>query len=262
MGSRVGNFDGRSTGVKTEIPARNVRRPVPEFVRQPRASKEQEVTGMSGFHSFSVGQFQCVAVSDGTNAYPAAHVFANAPPQRRDQVLRQHNLPSDAIVLSDTGYSAIWAGSLIKITRPDQLFLRASGSLGWAFPAGLGAKCAYPDRPVVCFSGDGAFWYHLQEIETAVRWEIPTVTVINNNGVLGQSQIGIRRAYGDDRGRETDQYRFMDTDFAAIAEDMGALGIRVQKPGDAGDAIRQALEARRPAVVDVVTEPESFPILK
>lgn len=54
---------------------------------------------MSGFHSFSVGQFQCVAVSDGTNAYPAAHVFTNAPPQRRDQVLRQHNLPSDAIVL-------------------------------------------------------------------------------------------------------------------------------------------------------------------
>lgn len=55
---------------------------------------------MSGFHNFSVGQFRCVAVSDGTNAYPAAQVFANAPRQRLDQVLRQHNLASDAIVLS------------------------------------------------------------------------------------------------------------------------------------------------------------------
>jgi len=189
---------------------------------------------------------------------------SDAVPIRPERLCREISeaLPADAVVLSDTGYSAIWAGSLIRVTSPDQLFLRASGSLGWAFPAGLGAKCALPGRPVVCFSGDGAFWYHLQEIETAVRCDIPTVTVINNNSVLGQCQIGIRRSYGDDRGRETDQYRFMDTNFAKIAEDMGALGIRVKKPDEVGKAIRRALESNRPAVVDVVTEPESFPILK
>jgi len=188
---------------------------------------------------------------------------SDAVPIRPERLCREisHALPDDAVVLSDTGYSAIWAGSLIRITSPDQLFLRASGSLGWAFPAGIGAKCALPGRPVVCFSGDGAFWYHLQEIETAVRWDIPTVTVINNNSILGQCQIGIRRSYGDDRGRETDQYRFLDTNFAKLAEDMGALGIRVKKPDEVGNAIRLALESNRPAVVDVVTEPESFPIL-
>ncbi|HUT64569.1 MAG TPA: thiamine pyrophosphate-dependent enzyme, partial [Spirochaetota bacterium] len=62
-------------------------------------------------------------------------------------------------------------------------------------------------------------------------------------------------------GRETDQYRFLDTNFAKLAEDMGALGIRVKKPDEVGNAIRLALESNRPAVVDVVTEPESFPIL-
>ncbi len=189
---------------------------------------------------------------------------SDAVPIRPERLCREISdaLPADAVVLSDTGYSAIWAGSLIRITSPDQLFLRASGSLGWAFPAGLGVKCALPERPVVCFSGDGAFWYHLQEIETAVRWDIPTVTVINNNSLLGQCQIGIRRAYGDERGRETDQYRFMDTNFAKIAEDMGALGIRVKNPDEVGNAILRALESNRPAVVDVVTEPESYPILK
>ncbi len=189
---------------------------------------------------------------------------SDAVPVRPERLCREITgaLPSDAVVVSDTGYSAIWAGTLIRITKPDQLFIRASGSLGWAFPAGVGAKCALPDRPVVTFSGDGAFWYHLQELETAVRRDIPTVTVINNNSVLGQSQLGIRRAYGKDKGKETDQYRFMDTNFARIAESMGALGIRVERPEEIRDAVETAVASDRPAVVDVVTEPESFPILR
>ena len=170
-------------------------------------------------------------------------------------------LPENAVVVADTGYSAIWAGTLIEIKRPGQLFLRAAGSLGWAFPAALGAKCAQPDRPVVCFSGDGAFWYHLCEIETAVRWNIPTVTVINNNSVLGQSQLGIRRAYRGEPGSVEQQYRFNDTDFARLARDLGAVGIRVEKPGDIRGALRQALASGRPAVVDVVTEAESHPCM-
>jgi len=170
-------------------------------------------------------------------------------------------LPGNAVVVADTGYSAIWAGTLIDITRPEQIFLRASGSLGWAFPASLGAKCALPDRPVLCFSGDGAFWYHLCELETAVRRNIPTVTIINNNSVLGQSQLGIRRAYRDDKGAEQEQYRFQDTNFARLAEDLGAFGIRVEKPEEIAPAIRRAIAENRPAVVDVVTEAESHPLL-
>ncbi len=170
-------------------------------------------------------------------------------------------LPENAVVVADTGYSAIWAGTLIEINEPGQLFLRAAGSLGWAFPAALGAKCAVGQRPVVCFSGDGAFWYHLCEIETAVRWDIPTVTVINNNSVLGQSQLGIRRAYRGEPGRVEQQYRFNDTDFARLARDLGAVGIRVEKPGDIRGALRQALASGRPAVIDVVTEAESHPCL-
>jgi acetolactate synthase I/II/III large subunit len=170
-------------------------------------------------------------------------------------------LPPNAVVVSDTGYSAIWAGTLIAIKQPGQLFLRAAGSLGWAFPASLGAKCAQPDRPVVCFSGDGAFWYHLCELETAVRWNIPTVTVINNNSVLGQSQLGIRKAYRGEPGKSEQQYRFNTTNFARLAEDLGAVGIRVEKPGEIRDALKRALAMNRPVVVDVVTESESHPCM-
>lgn len=187
---------------------------------------------------------------------------SDAVPIRPERLCREISavLPLDALVFADTGYSAIWAGTLIDIVSSDQVFIRASGSLGWAFPAALGAKCALPQRPVICFTGDGAFWYHLSELETAVRRNIPTVTVINNNSVLGQSQMGIRRAYRGETGKEEEQYRFNDTDFAQLARNLGAFGVRVEKPCDIKPALLEALSSGKPAVIDVVTEAESHPL--
>ncbi len=91
---------------------------------------------------------------------------------------------------------------------PHSLFIRAAGSLGWAFPASLGAKCAAPDRPVVCFTGDGGFWYHLTELETAIRCGIKTVTVVNNNYGFGQCQPDIDIAYGDNPGNIDELCKF------------------------------------------------------
>ncbi len=185
-------------------------------------------------------------------------------PVRPERLCREISevLPQDAILVADTGYTAIWAGSLISMTDPGQTFLRAAGSLGWAFPAALGAKCAAPDRPVFCFSGDGAFWYHLCELETAARRGIKTITIVNNNSRLGQCVLGIRRAYRDDPGSKKHQYAFRDTNFARIAGEMGCFGVRVERPDGIQAAIRQAIEQDKPAVVDVVTEGEAHPILK
>ncbi len=71
-------------------------------------------------------------------------------------------LPKDAILFADTGYAALLTGTLMHLRHPAQRFYRAAGSLGWSFPASLGGKCAAPDRPVVCFTGDGGFFYHLR----------------------------------------------------------------------------------------------------
>jgi acetolactate synthase-1/2/3 large subunit len=183
---------------------------------------------------------------------------SNASPIRPERLCREITdaLPSDAILVADTGYAGIWAGTMVYLNHPGQSCFRAAGSLGWALPASLGAKCAAPDRPVVCFTGDGGLWYHISELETASRRGIVTVTVVNNNHCLRQTLAGINRAYGDRPGKRHEMYKFREVNFARIAEEMGCIGIRVESPEDISDALKTALKADVPTVVDVVTDPE------
>jgi acetolactate synthase-1/2/3 large subunit len=162
-------------------------------------------------------------------------------------------LPENAVLVADTGYASIWTATMVTLSRPQQTYLRAAGSLGWGFPAALGAKCAAPERPVICFTGDGGFWYHLSELETARRNRINTVTIINNNNALAQGIDDIHAMYGDRPGNPAELYQFEPVSFARIAEEIGCLGIRVEHPDAIGAAIRQALAADRPAVVEDMT---------
>ena len=175
-------------------------------------------------------------------------------PERICAELTRHT-PEDAIVVVDTGHAGMWMGGMYDLASPRQSYLRSAGHLGWAFPAGLGAKCACPDRPVITFTGDAGLWYHIAEIETAARWGINAITVVNNNASGNQSKRGFDRVYG---GTQTEQARelwtFSKVNFARIAEDMGALGMRVEKPADMGPALKQALSANRPVILDVVTD--------
>jgi len=175
-------------------------------------------------------------------------------PERLCAELSKH-VPDDAIVVVDTGHAGMWMGGMFDLTSPRQSYMRSAGHLGWAFPAGLGAKCGAPERPVVTFTGDAGFWYHIAEIETAARWGINAVTVVNNNGGGNQSKRGFDRVYG---GKQTDKARelwtFRQSNFARIAEDMGALGIRVEEAKAFPAALAQALAANRPVVIDVVTD--------
>jgi len=179
-------------------------------------------------------------------------------PARICHELTQH-MPDDAIVVVDTGHAGMWMGGMYDLRMPTQSYMRSAGHLGWAFPAGLGAKAACPERPVVVFTGDAGFWYHIGEIETAVRWKLNSVTLVNNNGGGNQSKRGFDRAYGGtqtDRGRELWTYRPMN--FARLAEDMGALGIRVEQPDGIALALARALAADRPAVIDIATDIEAM----
>ncbi|HXO03878.1 MAG TPA: thiamine pyrophosphate-binding protein [Stellaceae bacterium] len=165
-------------------------------------------------------------------------------------------LPADGVLVADTGYSGIWTGTMIDLNGAGQTYLRAAGSLGWAFPASLGAKCAAGARKVVCFTGDGGFYYHLAELESARRYNIATVTVVNNNSGFGQNLTGVRRISGNRPGRGEELIRFGPTDFTAVARAFGVRGIRVEQPGDVAPALAEALAANEPVVVDVVTDLE------
>jgi acetolactate synthase-1/2/3 large subunit len=185
---------------------------------------------------------------------------SDAVPMRPERILREVGdwLPSDTLVVCDTGHAGMWSAQQFWVNKPWD-FIRAAGSLGWAFPASLGAKVAMPKKPVVCFTGDGGFWYHLQELETAVRCGIPTVTVVNNNDALNQETMIFRQAYGGKPSKkEGEMWHFSQVNFAEIAKSMGALGIRVTKPAEIRSALDQALSSGRPAVVEVISDIEAL----
>ena len=180
---------------------------------------------------------------------------AEATPMRPERISKEVEafLPSDAILLSDTGHASYWTGAHIEL-QSGQTFLRAAGSLGWALPAALGAKCAQPDRPVICYTGDGGFYYHIAELETAARYGINAVIVVNNNRSLNQETHIFAQAYGGQQTTGFEMWQFEDLDLSAIARAMGCFGERVEQPDGIRPALERALESGRPAVVDIASD--------
>jgi acetolactate synthase I/II/III large subunit len=179
-------------------------------------------------------------------------------PERLSAELTRH-LPGDALLVSDTGHSGMWTGGFVDLTQPGQGYIRAAGSLGWGLPAALGAQVAQPDRPVILFTGDGGLWYHIGELETAARWQIPATIVVNNNRSLNQEINVYTKAYGGSlHGRHGELWHFEDVDFARVAESMGVAGITVTKAADFESALDKALAAAGPVLVNVVTEIEAL----
>lgn len=199
----------------------------------------------------------CRSTVGAWNTEYASVMASDAVPIRPERVCAELSglVPDDGMVVVDTGHAGMWMGGFYDLRSSTQRYLRSAGHLGWAFPAALGAKCGAPHRPVICFTGDSGLWYHVGDIETAVRFGINTITVVNNNHSGNQSMRGFDRAYG---GRQTEQARelwvFTEVDFARLAEDMGAVGIRVEHPGEFRPAMERALAANRPVVIDVVTD--------
>ena len=186
-----------------------------------------------------------------------AMLSSDAVPMRPERICREISaaLPDDAVVVADTGHSGIWSGTMISLTRPGQRYIRCAGTLGWAFPGSLGVKCALPNRPVVCFTGDGGFYYHLSELETAARCGINAVIVVNDNHSLNQEIRLMDHAYGgQQRGRAEEMWVFKETDFAQVAQAMGCVGMRVERPEELGPALQRAFAAERPVVIDVLSD--------
>ena len=182
---------------------------------------------------------------------------ADVAPIRPERVCKEISdaLPPDGIVVSDTGHAGIWTARFIELRHPGQSYYCIAGSLGWGFLSVFGVKCVHPDRPVVCFTGDGGFYYHIAELETARRHNINAVIVVNNNSALNQEIKLNDIAYGGkQRGRAQEMWRFPEVNFAKVAESFGCAGIRVEKPGELNAALKKAIAMGKPVVVDVVTD--------
>jgi acetolactate synthase-1/2/3 large subunit len=187
----------------------------------------------------------------------AAHDGSDGQRMRPEAVMAavEAQMADDAILVADTGYAAAWAGALAEVKTAGRHFLRADGSLGWAFPASMGAQMAAPDRQVICVTGDGGFGYHVGDIETAVRLELPVVVVILNNQTLAFEAHVQTLLYGHVVPEVND---FVDVDYGLVARAFGANGVRVTTAAAFSEALADALQRRGPTIIDAVIDREAI----
>lgn len=155
-----------------------------------------------------------------------------------------------AVVVQDAPTFGVWMQKYLLFDEPGSYYAAAGGSMGWGLPASFGLQLARPEERVIGVIGDGAFWMVAQDLETAVREGIPTVTIITNNFAYGNTRDRQKSAHG---GRYLGVF-YDNPDFAKFAELLGAHGERVEKAEELLPAIKRALAAGRPAVIDVIQD--------
>lgn len=163
-------------------------------------------------------------------------------------------IPDDAVLVRDGGCTALWELAYSEIRQRDYLWTSNFGHLGTGLPYAIGAQLAHPARRVVLITGDSAFQFHISELETAVRKGLPIVCVINSDGAWGMEHMGFRNAFGPGKDVEV---RWGTVRFDQIAQGYGAHGEYVTTTSEIGPAMRRALGAGRPAVVQIVTDPQT-----
>jgi acetolactate synthase-1/2/3 large subunit len=155
-----------------------------------------------------------------------------------------------AVLVQDAPSMGVWIQRHVDFTSPDTFYAAAGGSMGWGFPAAMGMQLARPQERIITVSGDGSFWMVAQDLETAVRENLPVVNVINNNSAFGNTRDRQRSAHG---GRYLGVF-YGNPDFAAFARLLGAHGERVESADGLVPALDRALASGRPAIVDVIQD--------
>jgi acetolactate synthase I/II/III large subunit len=186
----------------------------------------------------------------------APQMHSNAVPIKTPRLFMeiQNFVNADTIVVVDAGGSSYWSPAYLELAPENQaLYPRGAAAIGSALPMALGAQLAAPHKRVICISGDGGFGYNIMELETAVRLNLPVVNIIVNNHSLGME----RRGYIEYAGEvPPGPISFSPQDFSKIAQAFNCFGARAERPGDIREAIAAALTSGRPAIVDVLTDPE------
>jgi len=159
-----------------------------------------------------------------------------------------------AIVVADVGQNQMWAAQFLCHTAPRKFLTSGGmGAMGFAIPAAIGAALAKPDSRVVAIAGDGGAQMTFEELIVAVERKLPITIIILNNGCLGMvrqiQELFYRRKYSGVFLRSPD--------FIALARAHGASGIRVKDPAKLDAAVRRAVAARKPTVVEVAVDPEA-----
>ena len=215
------------------------------------AARQAQVAELAQQKAGERDELDAALAADASPMHPA-HVPATA----------REVFGDDGMLVIDGGNTAVWCAHYYRNARPDAIHSTFKfGMLGAGVGQALGLKVAHPDRPVACITGDGAMAMHLQEIETAVREQLPVVYVVLCDRQWGmvkltqQFGIGELRAAMGIEGEGTINTDFEEVRFHEVAQAMGAHGERVSAPGDLRGVLQRALDSGRPAVIHVDVDP-------
>ena len=185
------------------------------------------------------------------------------PASREGRIMPQHVIESiydltqgDAIITTEVGQHQMWTAQYYKFKTPRSLITSGGlGTMGYGFPAAIGAKIARPDKTVIDIAGDGSIQMNIQELGTAMQYKVPVIVCILNNQYLGMVRQWQGLFY---RGRYSYTDISLQPDFVKLAEAYGAVGMRVTEPDQVKDALLEAMKVEdRPVFIDFIVEREA-----
>jgi len=180
----------------------------------------------------------------------------NATPIRPPYIMKVLNekIASDAIISLDVGENCWWFGRNFQMKKTQKMVMSGQlASMGFGLPGAMAAALAYPDRQVVCISGDGGFTMVMGDFLTALKYQLPVKVFILNN-----KQLGMIMQEQKVEGYPSVQTELYDFSFAVFAEQAGGVGIKVTEPSQLEAAVEKALAANRATIVDIDTDPRRF----
>ena len=169
-------------------------------------------------------------------------------------------LNPEAILTTDVGQNQMWAAHFFDTQKPRKFISSGGlGTMGFGFPAAIGAKVACPDDPVVSINGDGGFLMVCQELATVKEYDIPVIAVVLENRTLGMVYQWQSLLYNE---RHSQTLLGNSPDFVKLAESFGVNGVRVTKPGETKEALSSAIKDNEPVLLNVVIDSEeALPML-
>jgi acetolactate synthase-1/2/3 large subunit len=233
-----------SKNVRVDIPivgnARSILKMLVEFINELNSSKSTTTEWIKKVEKWK-------------QQYPLKYIMDDSlKPQYIVEQISE--LYPDSIIVTEVGQNQMWAAQYFKYSQP-RTFISSGGlgTMGFGFPAAMGAKKGRPDKVVFDIAGDGSFQMNSQELATVVKNDIPVIVAILNNGFLGMV-----RQWQDLFFNKRYSFTSIDNsvDFVKLAEAYGALGLRVTKPEEVGPALKEAVDSKRPTVIDFVVERE------
>jgi acetolactate synthase-1/2/3 large subunit len=161
----------------------------------------------------------------------------------------------DAIISTEVGQNQMWTAQYFPFIKPRTLLTSGGlGTMGYGFPAAMGAQAAFPNKLVIDISGDGSFQMNSQELATVVQYRLPVKVVILNNGYLGMIRQWQEFFYG--KRYASSSLEGFSPDFVKLAEAYGAVGLRANKPEEVVPVLKKAFSIPEPVIIDFEVDPE------